>query len=72
MECAYHQIIQRIIFLPCCRYSNYHVFYFLVEEHRVYLLGNPIIWWGNIVLMAAFIFTLMLYYFRSQRGYVVS
>ncbi len=43
----------------------------LVEEHRVYLLGNPIIWWGNIVLMAAFVLTLMLYYFRSQRGYVV-
>lgn len=41
-----------------------------IEEHRVYLLGNPIIWWGNIVLMAAFVLTLMLYYFRSQRGYV--
>jgi len=39
------------------------------EEHRVYLLGNPVIWWGNIILMFAFGAVLMLYYFRSQRGY---
>ena len=42
------------------------------EEHRVYLLGNPVIWWGNIILMFAFGAVLMLYYFRSQRGYTVN
>jgi len=39
------------------------------EEHRVYLLGTPVIWWGNLLLLAAFICTLFWYNFKLQRGY---
>ena len=43
--------------------------FFSGNDQRIYLLGNPIIWWGNLGFLAAF---LLLYLFQSikeQRGY---
>ncbi|CAG5106978.1 Similar to tw: Protein O-mannosyl-transferase 2 (Drosophila pseudoobscura pseudoobscura) [Cotesia congregata] len=47
---------------------NYRGQFFSANNHRVYLLGNPIIWWGNIVFL--FIFALIYLYtaVREQRG----
>ncbi|KAB7493705.1 Protein O-mannosyl-transferase 2 [Armadillidium nasatum] len=40
-----------------------------VEGYKVYLLGNPIIWWGNIVIMTVFVLVYFVNAFREQRGY---
>ncbi|XP_034938393.1 protein O-mannosyl-transferase 2 [Chelonus insularis] len=47
---------------------NYRGQFFSANNHRVYLLGNPIIWWGNIAFL--FIFALLYLYtsVREQRG----
>jgi len=29
--------------------------FFSGNDHRVYLLGNPIVWWGNLLFLAAFL-----------------
>lgn len=41
--------------------------YFSGNDHRVYLLGNPVIWWGNLVLLAAFLGAFALNALRDQR-----
>ena len=38
------------------------------EELRIYLLGNPIIWWGNLVFLAVFIAVYVFHSFKGQRG----
>jgi dolichyl-phosphate-mannose-protein mannosyltransferase len=38
------------------------------ESLHVYLLGNPIIWWGNLVFLAAFLFCYLFNAVRAQRG----
>jgi len=39
-----------------------------VEHKKVYLLGNPIIWWGNLVLMAIYLGIVVLKTVQSKRG----
>jgi len=39
-----------------------------VEYKKVYLLGNPIIWWGNLVLMAIYLGIVVLKTVQSKRG----
>ncbi|XP_049547589.1 protein O-mannosyl-transferase 2 [Anopheles darlingi] len=34
---------------------NYRGQFFSGSDHRVYLLGNPIIWWSNLVFLALFL-----------------
>ena len=46
--------------------------YFSGKDHRVYLLGNPVIWWGNIVFLLLFGLTYMWNLMREQRGHVDS
>lgn len=36
------------------------------------MLGNPIIWWGNLLFLAIFIFLLIHAAVREQRGFVES
>jgi len=38
------------------------------EELRIYLLGNPVIWWANLVFLAAFMASYTFASFREQRG----
>jgi len=46
--------------------------YFSGKDHRVYLLGNPVIWWGNIGFLLLFGITYMWNLVREQRGHVDS
>lgn len=39
-----------------------------IDGFKVYLLGNPIIWWGNLVVLAAFVFVYAYQAYRRQRG----
>ncbi|XP_076034374.1 protein O-mannosyl-transferase 2 [Oratosquilla oratoria] len=39
-----------------------------IQGYQVYLLGNPVIWWGNLVIMAAFLFVYLIDSVRHQRG----
>ncbi len=41
--------------------------YFSGNDHRVYLLGNPVIWWGNLVLLAVFLLAFAANAVREQR-----
>merc|ERR1712122_231589 len=38
------------------------------DKSRVYLLGNPIIWWGNIVFLLIFLIVYTWSSLKSQRG----
>ena len=39
---------------------------------RIYLLGNPIIWWSNLVLLGVFGAAYVLAAFKEQRGYTAA
>ncbi|CAG0918175.1 unnamed protein product [Notodromas monacha] len=39
-----------------------------VDSLHIYLLGNPVIWWGNIVLLGVFLCCLFLNAVKAQRG----
>jgi len=43
-----------------------------VEHKKVYLLGNPIIWWGNLVLMTIYFGIVVLKTVQSKRGILPS
>lgn len=43
--------------------------YFSGGNYRIYLLGNPIIWWSNLVFLGLFLFTLIIAAIKHQRGY---
>ncbi|KAK0182106.1 hypothetical protein PV327_000275 [Microctonus hyperodae] len=47
---------------------NYRGQFFSANNHRVYLLGNPIIWWGNIVFLILFGVMYLYTSIREQRG----
>ena len=46
--------------------------FFSGNDHRIYLLGNPVIWWGNIVFLGLFAATFLWNLVLSQRGHVDS
>ncbi|XP_071962879.1 protein O-mannosyl-transferase 2-like [Antedon mediterranea] len=37
-------------------------------EERVYLLGNPVLWWGNLCCLGLFLFCFAIWSIRLQRG----
>ena len=43
--------------------------YFSGGNIRIYLLGNPIVWWSNLVFLAIFLFTYFMAAIKKQRGY---
>lgn len=47
---------------------NYRGQFFSGNEQRIYLLGNPIIWWGNLVFLAIYIFLYIHAAVREKRG----
>lgn len=42
--------------------------FFSGNNYRIYLLGNPIIWWGNLMFLAFFLLTYFYMAVRHQRG----
>lgn len=48
---------------------NYRGQFFSGSEHRIYLLGNPIIWWGNLIFLGLFLLIFLYNAIRYQRGY---
>lgn len=48
---------------------NFRGQFFSGNTYRIYLLGNPIIWWGNLIFLVIFFFTYVFNAVRHQRGY---
>ena len=42
------------------------------EGVRIYLLGNPIIWWSNLVFMAFYLTLFVVKSIRDRRGIISS
>lgn len=59
-----HQHHQRL-FLFCCFQGQY----FSGGNFRIYLLGNPVIWWSNLAFLAAFLLMYFIAAIKQQRGY---
>ncbi|CAK9822719.1 Protein O-mannosyl-transferase 2 [Anthophora retusa] len=51
---------------------NYRGQFFSGNSLRIYLLGNPIIWWGNIIFLILFVILYIHACVREQRGCVES
>ncbi|XP_046419924.1 protein O-mannosyl-transferase 2 isoform X4 [Neodiprion fabricii] len=49
---------------------NYRGQFFSGSKNRIYLLGNPIIWWGNIVFLIFFSLAYLFASVQEQRGYL--
>jgi len=43
--------------------------FFSGNSHRIYLLGNPVVWWGNLVFLGTFLIIFAYNSIREQRGY---
>lgn len=48
---------------------NYRGQFFSGNSYRIYLLGNPVIWWGNLVLLLLYLLLCLGISVRWQRGY---
>ncbi|XP_055700436.1 protein O-mannosyl-transferase 2 isoform X2 [Phlebotomus papatasi] len=48
---------------------NYRGQFFSGSAYRIYLLGNPIIWWSNLVFIAIFLVLFIISAIRHERGY---
>ncbi|GBN52516.1 Protein O-mannosyl-transferase 2 [Araneus ventricosus] len=46
--------------------------FFSGQQLRIYLLGNPIIWWGNLILLQIFFILKLVFSVLEQRGLQVS
>ncbi|KAL1114826.1 hypothetical protein AAG570_007650 [Ranatra chinensis] len=48
---------------------NYRGQFFSGSGYRIYLLGNPLIWWCNLIFLMLFIILFIVSSVREQRGY---
>lgn len=44
--------------------------FFSGSSYRIYLLGNPIIWWSNLMFLGLFLCLFLFQCVKQQRGYV--
>lgn len=51
---------------------NYRGQFFSGHQFRIYLLGNPIIWWSNLIILAAYLVLHLYIAVNRQRGNVFS
>ncbi|CAH1126628.1 unnamed protein product [Ceutorhynchus assimilis] len=51
---------------------NYRGQFFSGSQYRIYLLGNPIIWWSNLVFILLFLGMFLINAIKLQRGYIKS
>lgn len=49
---------------------NYRGQFFSGSTYRIYLLGNPVIWWGNLAFLAIFLVAFTADCVKRKRGYV--
>ncbi|CAG9834515.1 unnamed protein product [Diabrotica balteata] len=49
---------------------NYRGQFFSGTQYRIYLLGNPVIWWGNLIFIAVFVIVFGLNGIKLKRGYI--
>jgi len=49
---------------------NYRGQFFSGSAYRIYLLGNPVIWWSNIVFLVVFLYLFIKNAVKKQRGYI--
>ncbi|KAF6216441.1 hypothetical protein GE061_000783 [Apolygus lucorum] len=47
---------------------NYRGQFFSGNTYRIYLLGNPVIWWGNLCFLLCFAFVAVIHALMAQRG----
>ncbi|RWS06523.1 Protein O-mannosyl-transferase 2-like protein, partial [Dinothrombium tinctorium] len=47
---------------------NYRGQFFSGNQYKIYLLGNPIIWWGNLALLFVYLLIQVIIAIRQQRG----
>jgi dolichyl-phosphate-mannose-protein mannosyltransferase len=57
-RCYHHQL-----------FSRFQGQYFSGGNFRIYLLGNPVIWWSNLVFLAMFLLMFFIAAIKQQRGY---
>lgn len=50
-----------------CYYSQGQ--FFSGSAYRIYLLGNPIIWWSNLIFLTLFLIIYFVSAVKDQRGY---
>lgn len=43
--------------------------YFSGGNFRIYMLGNPVIWWSNLAFLVVFLLTYFIAAIKQQRGY---
>ncbi|XP_023311585.1 protein O-mannosyl-transferase 2 [Anoplophora glabripennis] len=51
---------------------NYRGQFFSGSQYRIYLLGNPVIWWNNLVFILVFLIVFTFNAIKQQRGYIKS
>ncbi|KAF7269385.1 hypothetical protein GWI33_017588 [Rhynchophorus ferrugineus] len=51
---------------------NYRGQFFSGSQYRIYLLGNPVIWWSNLIFIILFLMIFTLNAIKLQRGYIKS
>ncbi|XP_045776748.1 protein O-mannosyl-transferase 2 [Maniola jurtina] len=47
---------------------NYRGQFFSANSHRIYLLGNPVVWWGNLAFLAVFFLLFVVNSIREKRA----
>ncbi|XP_039757607.1 protein O-mannosyl-transferase 2 isoform X2 [Pararge aegeria] len=47
---------------------NYRGQFFSANSHRIYLLGNPVVWWGNLAFLAVFFLLFLVNCIREKRA----
>ncbi|XP_030754503.1 protein O-mannosyl-transferase 2 isoform X2 [Sitophilus oryzae] len=51
---------------------NYRGQFFSGSQYRIYLLGNPVIWWSNVIFIVLFLIMFLINAIKLQRGYIES
>ena len=57
--------------LSCLFYIKQGQF-FSGSPYRIYLLGNPIIWWSNLIFLFIFLIIYLITAIKEERGYNVN
>lgn len=60
------RVSQPFVILPFFLFQGQ---YFSGGSSRIYLLGNPVIWWSNLVFLVIFLLTYLMAAIKQQRGY---
>ena len=66
LYCLLLYILYSVYFLFLCDQGHW---FSAIEGYTDYLLGNPIIWWTNLVVMAFFGLVYAAHSFKVHRGY---